>query len=240
MFWLALSSSYILFPTLPSQFGYIFPTSNIWIVLCTSIHIYSIFLYFWHYAVILIAAALYGAIIVPLVTREFKLGRKWYLSVASLREPSNLMTAYRANHIFHNKFNVCVGKTLFPSQAMLTLLFIFSCYMLIAIRNSLEPLQVGIFVLLALLCAFGWSIFLTIFGYVYSQGNKVLNSWKRATWKSKHERVLMNKFRVSCKPIMICWEKAFIVRSVSVLVYIRGLTRGLMRALLSLDNSINR
>lgn len=232
--WLSLSTFYILFPTFPIQFGYIFPASNCWTILCVCIHIYSVLLYFWHYAVILISAALYGAITLPLVSHELKCGQKSYASVATLREPANLIKVYRANQLFHIKFNICVGKILLPAQTMLTLLFIFSCYMLIRMKSSMELFQFCLFVVLAVIGSFGLGIFLIIFGYVHLNGNKVLNSWKRYTWSSKRERVLMNKFRVSCKPIMICWGKAFIVRKVSVLVFVRGLTRGLVRDLLSI------
>lgn len=232
---LCISAFFILFPDFPNLFGSIFPNCGPWVILCSGVHLYSVFLYVFQVLFVLVCAAAYGIILIPVVTHEFRVGRKSYASISSLREPVNLTIAYRSSQVFHNQLNKCLGYILFPAQTMATLLFIFSSYMIIRMRADMEILQICVLSALSVISFSAWSIVLVIFGHVNFGGNKVLASWKKADWKSRWEKKFMNKFRVSCRPITICWGKYFVVRPVSLLVYLRGLTRGLVRTLLALD-----
>ncbi len=78
----------------------------------------------------------------------------------------------------------------------------------------------------------GWGLVLTMGGYLHSNGLKILNSWKQSRWMSSLEIKVMTRFARSCTPIMICYGKVFVVRKVSLMVFVRGLSRGLVRALL--------
>lgn len=239
MIFIGVVAFFVLFPTFPNLVGSIFPTCSIWVICWTFAHIYFALICSFQVLFILVCAAIYGIVLMPVVTHEFHLNSKSYASTTSLREPVNLTTAYRANQIFHNKLNNCLGNILFPIQTMSTLLFIFSSYMLIRLRAEMGPLQISVLSVLAIGGSTIWSIVLEIFGYINYNGNKVLASWKRTDWKNKWEWKFMAKFRVSCRPIMICWGKTYIIRMVSLLVYLRGLTRGLVRTLLALDKGMN-
>lgn len=69
---------------------------------------------------------------------------------------------------------------------------------------------------------------------MHLQGERVLMSWKLNQWKNKEETRFMSKFSKSCKPIMIHCGKAYIVRRLTVLKYIRGLMKGIFRTMLTL------
>lgn len=234
-FYICISAFFIAFPTFPNLFGSIFPTSILWITFCSCVQLYFVFLCCCQFTYLFVSSAAYGIVLMPLLIQEFRLGRKSYKSIDLLREPAHLSIAYRANQIFHIKLNNCMGKILFPSQTMSTLLFIFCCYMLMRLRGVMEPMQICIVGGLGGVSAVFWSSVLIIFGHIHLNGSKILSSWKRANWKNRKNRIFMDKFRLSCKPIMICWEKRFVVRKTSLLLYLRGLTRGLVRCLLSLD-----
>ncbi len=44
----------------------------------------------------------------------------------------------------------------------------------------------------------------------------------------------MDKFRKSCKPVMIRYERTYIIRRITVLRYSRGLLKGIFRTVLIL------
>lgn len=185
----------------------------------------------------LLTTLLYGAFLIPLVSSELHCSRKPYQSSISLREPENIIVAYRAIQIFQNKLNNLMGKFILPAQTVITGIFILASYMIVRYRPLMTNIQLGIFVVWMIGIPSIWVLILSIFSNTNFTGKKVLDSWKRATWNSKRERVLMSKFRASCTPIRVCWGTTYIVRKVSLMVFYRSLTRGLVRCLLAIDKT---
>lgn len=68
-------------------------------------------------------------------------------------------------------------------------------------------------------------------------------SWKReAAWgngggKGKRETAYLKKFRRSCRPLSICHGRFFVVKPVSVLGYLKKVTRGAFKALIMMHKS---
>lgn len=181
----------------------------------------------------------YGFILVPLLATEFKLGKASNKIVDNLlSQQERLITTHRSFQILQLQIvNPMVGKFLVPTQAISTLLFVFSSFILIKHGNSLETVS---YILMICWMFFGlgfWSCCLIIGGYLHSNGVKTLNSWKyhQHRWNTQWERKFMKRFGKSCRPMMLCFGKTYTVRRTAVLGFLQGLSRGLVRALLTIE-----
>ncbi|CAL8125341.1 unnamed protein product [Orchesella dallaii] len=184
-----------------------------------------------------LAIWIYGALVVPFVVRELRLGRKSYSSCAILRRPKTLMKLYRTCQLLQQMINLLLGKFIVPIQSVITFMSVVGFFLVITRRHEFDMAPFIVLISWAGIASIGWSLVLLMGGYLHSNGNKVLNSWKYNSWNSSAERKLMNKFRVSCRPIMICYGKMYVMRKQSVLIYNRGLSRGVVRALLTMNRS---
>lgn len=232
-------------PKFPIFYGSILPDETPFIIYLI-INFYHAFL-----ALILILNILvpltfqvcYGLLIVPFFVKELQLGRPNYKYKASsnLRSSTkNLRNVYRQIQITQDMVNNFCGKILIPTHYLVTLLFVWSSFMIIRHKNSLE--------LVVLLLMVAWSVtgpslyifFLVWGGYLHLKGLKVLSSWKNhgnKVWGDGIESKLMNKFRRSCRPICMCWGKAYVLNRLMWLRFVQGLSKVLMRALLTLETN---
>lgn len=169
------------------------------------------------------------------VAKELRVGRRnsVYEMRPEFRQTDNLMRTYKSMEILVAKTNRMLGPILFPMQSLSTLVCVFGSFEVIKHRGFLETKVIAMLGTWAFILPVTWSIVLIIGGYVHNQGNKILSSWKQTPWGSRKERVVMAKFRRSCRPLMMAWGKAFVLKRVSILVFYRGLTRGIVRALLA-------
>lgn len=181
----------------------------------------------------------YVTLVLPFLAKEIRLGKKSYKSLDRLREPVILMREYRAIQVLQNIFIGLVGRFLFPLQTMATVVFVFSSFMIIKHGYEMGVVPLVLMGSWSLMALFGWSFILMAAGYLYLSGNKILNSWRcYLGWNFVGcSKKVFSKFRRSCKPIMINYGKVFIIRKVSVLIFLRGLMRGMMRALLTLKTN---
>lgn len=185
---------------------------------------------------VLLTVATYAVFLIPFFARELRYGRTSYTAKAELRLPKNLILIYRSIQVVQIMLNGIFGKFLFPFQSALTLVFVLAAFMMIRIRDKFSGLHIAICTVLMLAAPVIWGLTLILYATVYGFANKILNSWKRANWKSKQERMLMARIRVSCKPIMMCCGSTFVIRKVSILLFLRGLIKGLVKCLLSFRN----
>ncbi len=224
------------FPNVPPLLGNVLPTNTIYLV--PLIYIYPQYVAFYGYinfAIIIVSVYMLGMIYIPLVVAEFRVGRKNYDydTLDILRHPNNITDVYRAVEMLQNRFNELAGKLLLPFQTIATLLFVLSGYCLIRKREEMVFVELLILVTWVIGAPLIWGLFLTMSGYFHSNGNKILSSWKRYDWGSKQNNRYMCRFRKLCQPMKICNGKMFVIRKISLMVFIRGLPRGLLRALLT-------
>lgn len=177
---------------------------------------------------------IYGVVVVPLLVKEFRVGLDRYKTISALREPVQLRVIYRAVQILQGTVNDVLGRFLVPMQSVATLLFIFCSFVIIRHGNRLDKLTFVLMISWALLALIFWSAALIIGGYIFLKGTKTINSWKRYQWSSPRERKIMMKWAASCRPITISYGRMFIMKKSSLLIFIRGLCRGLMRTLLTI------
>lgn len=179
---------------------------------------------------------IYGAIFVPFVIHELTLGRQFYKTIPQMRHPNTLASVYRSVQILQLRIiNEFVGIYIFPSQSIATLLFVSSSFLVIRNRDSLHTITLMIMLCWAVIGPSLWLICLVIGGYLHSKGKGILSSWKNHNWDNTlTTRREMEKFRISCTPIMISFGKTYTMNKASMLVFVRGLIRGLKKILLSL------
>lgn len=197
-------------------------------------HVYTIFVVYLSAFSVIHGALIYGALVAPLVIKEFRLDRSRYRSLSDLRESHTLMLEYRGVEILQKFFNNLVGFFLLPIQTLVTLMFMFGLFMVINHKNEMETIPLVLVSVWAVITPLVWGGWLMACAYFYTNGLKTMNSWKCHNWNSKEERVLMNKFRASCRPLSIGYKTLYRIRPGSVLVFVRGLIRGLKRTLLAL------
>ncbi|CAL8125335.1 unnamed protein product [Orchesella dallaii] len=176
----------------------------------------------------------YGLFVVPFLTKELRMGRANYESPPELRQPENLILAYRSLQILQQVINELVGKFIVPTQTMVTKLVVLSTYMVIKHGDTMETASMAVILTWSGMAGLFWSLTLMMGGHLHVYGERVIKSWKYHQWDNKYDKKLMGKFRKSCKPLMLNFGKAYRIRRLTVLKFIRSLSRGILRALLAL------
>lgn len=176
----------------------------------------------------------YGAIITPFVTKEFRMGRTGYKSVAVLRHPETLSMAYRSVQILHKQIVSIIGGLIVPTQAIIAELVVISSYMII--RHGHQMNRYSKLMLITWSCGgvIVWWATLYIGGCIHFYGMKVLESWKYHEWDNSFDKKFMKKFTRSCKPLMVNFGSTYVIKRQSALKFLRGLSKGILRILLAL------
>lgn len=185
----------------------------------------------------------YGLLIVPFFVKELHLGRPYhkYKALPELRRCSeNVRNVYRQIQIVQDMVNAFCGKILIPTHYLTTLLFVWASFMIIKHKDSLELVVLLLMVVWSVTGPSFYIVFLVWGGYLHLKGLKVLSSWKNhgnKVWGNGIESKLMIKFRRSCRPICICWGKTYMMNRLISLKYVQGLSKVLVRALLTLETN---
>lgn len=88
------------------------------------------------------------------------------------------------------------------------------------------------------LAVVGWSLFLALAGFQYSMSKETIRSWKREYWLSKRDWLYTAKFNKSCKPFWIGDGRRYVIKPITVLVFLRKISRNTFRALCTVGKSI--
>ncbi|CAL8125318.1 unnamed protein product [Orchesella dallaii] len=233
-----LTCSFVIyFPNTPAFVGSILPEATPLPIRLLVAYIYPCYylaiagMNFYTYAII---TFVYGIIFIPFVLREFRLGRRNYLSYDQLRQPPMIITAYRAVQILQRKSTDLFGQMLVPMQTLMGNIVVSCAYMIIKHRGILKPTTVAMLLGFSTTCGIFWGLILLLGGYINLYAKRILDSWKYHPWPTKQDRKLMRKFRKSCTPLMLNYGKTYIIKRLTVLKFIRGLSNGILRALLTL------
>lgn len=229
------TSVFLFYPNNPASFLHILPHKWYTIFIMCMFYIYIIPYCYMHLLLLVQTVLPLGLLVIRILVKELRFGRPKYLSIDSLRKPQNLQIVYRMGQILILHTNALFGKILIPIQTFTTLMSVFGAYVAIKHNDKMKTMSLLMVLGWTLIAAVGWGLCLTLGGYLHSNGQKILGSWRKYEWKSKKERNEMKKFVRSCKPIVICYGKIFVVRRVSLMIFVRGLTRGLVRVILMLD-----
>lgn len=237
----ALSSIYFyLFPFSPCLFGSVIPSTTF-----APFRLYMLYI-FPHYltvvmvfnpAAIMLSVSLFGLIVMPFLITELTLDRKQYVSSRQLRTPPNIILVYRSSHVLLSKTLVVLEYMIVPTQTIITNVTLFSGVMLIKQGDRMSMASKGMLGSWSVVAAGGWTIALWVAGYMHYFGKKLLNSWKYHKWSTRGDKAVMSKFRKSCKPLMIHFGNVYALRRLSVLKFIRSISRGIFRALLTVGSN---
>ncbi len=171
----------------------------------------------------------------PFILREFRIDHPPYKSISSLRTPQILMLAYRTAQIMHGKGILVIGFFILPTHTIIYKMIVFTSYMIVKHGQEMDNISIAVLVGWAISAATFWVVILVIGGTLHLQGNNLLMSWKYHTkWPDKFQRNLMNKFRKSCKPFELNYGRSYVIKRLTVLKFIRSLSRGIFKALLAL------
>lgn len=229
---------FLALPKFPILFSNVMP-SDMPLVLQIIIHTYHIYISFVSIMVNLIPLSwvfVYGIFVGTFITKELSLGRSRYKSSGCLRNFATLSTEYRAFQLLGNRFNSLVGPYLVPTEIIIETVFWITGSAAIKHRREMKKVTFILYLFWCTVIPLLWSMVLILGGYLHYNGKHVLNSWKFCRkYKTADERKLLKKFRLSCQPIFICHGKMYTIKKANLLLFIRALAKGLMKAMLMLN-----
>lgn len=169
-------------------------------------------------------------------TVELELGKipGNYKSDENLRNnQTNLRNVYRGFQVLNAHAMYIIGPFVLVSNAVFMAEIQYFTFILIRYWPTLElfaklPLMGGCIIMPII-----WTAVMEFGRLFYSQGTKVITSWKKGKWDSPLDNKIMSRFRKSCKPLLIAYGSTFIVKRSSLLTFYKGVFRGIFRALLT-------
>ncbi len=227
----------ILFPHSPMFLGYMIPEDAppvVKIPFCYLITCFYTFILLLNITCAICILFSYGVFAVPFLLHEFRLDSPSYKSIPALRTPENLVLAYRTAQIFLHKTTSPVVLFMRSTQSIVYNMVVFTSHTIFKHGNKVSNISALMLVVWTLMAASYWFLTLIMGGYLHSQGNCILVSWKHNKWPDRNTKKLMDKFRRSCKPFQFSWGTIFIVERLSVLIFVRSLSTGILNSLLAL------
>ncbi|CAL8085918.1 unnamed protein product [Orchesella dallaii] len=183
----------------------------------------------------MIVIVVYTATVVPFFTNELRIGMGQYKTKNSLRTPKNLMVTFRSFQLLHQTAMSCFGVFIVPCQTTFSNMILFSNFMFIRHRAEMQPETNCLLIGWSTICLLFWMLVLELGGRLHLRGREVLKSWKLHDFGDKSVNRCMSRFRTSCRPLAIQFGRTYVIRRLSVLKFIRGLTVGTFRLLLAVD-----
>lgn len=249
---LVISSHYVFFPDWPSYMTSLVPQQH------RTWHVYVTFGMVYFVALQMIWAALtVGCIIIFtfgwftwLVTDEY-----FCFPEQSRRPPQGIQAkqiwsqqraipAFRSFELFPFKyreleiiilnFMEVFSPIIIPLQTAITILGIFCNVSLIKYNELLNAANTCLLLIWSgggTTCAL---IALTFCGMTHNKSVRMLRTMRAKNWGSKERNSIMKRFVRSCKPLSYGYGRMYIIRKISVFKFMRHLTRGTFRCLLTL------
>lgn len=141
---------------------------------------------------------------------------------------------YRKLQIFHLNFMEVCSSFIVPLQTIITKLGLFCNVSLIKYRHILNIANTVILMFWSFGSTMIALVALTLCAHLHVKTTKMLKTIKNKDWGSPQKNKVMKKFVRSCTPISYGYGRIYVIRKVSVLKFLRHLTRGTFRLLLTL------
>lgn len=149
----------------------------------------------------------------------------------ALRTPKNLTKEYRSVEVIHKLMMDYYKFAILPFHALVGALTVSGSYTLT--RHSKKMEVINIFIICNWIIVFVcWSLIIKFGGFYHSQCIKTIKSWKFFDF-NKEDKLYMTKFTRSCRPMKIGDQIRFNFTNLTVLSFIKGVTRLYVRALLT-------
>jgi hypothetical protein len=181
----------------------------------------------------LVSILSYFVVIYPLVSHEFARGRRSYNTVGRLRLTHNLKLEYRKLEVLHLNVMDVMGWAILPEQALIADAIMFINYALITVGYELGGITITVIVVFAVVLMTIWVTILEVTGTFHKQSETLLESFKYGYWSDKKDRLYMDKFRMSCRPLGFRSVGGFCIKRLTGVKFIQGIVVGTLRILLS-------
>lgn len=169
----------------------------------------------------------------PIMSKDLRANLSYYRTSEQLRTLSNFVHEYRCLQIFHGIAMEIYGPLIIPFHSLASLLIVMGSSVLAAQRHELDWIIFLLILEVVLLTVVVWSGVLKFGGFYHKQWLKTVGSWKHFQW-DKDDKNYLKKFTKSCRALQIGDQSRFKFNKLSVLCYIRALTKGIVRTLLTL------
>lgn len=100
-------------------------------------------------------------------------------------------------------------------------------------RWNMDMISSGMLFFLVIIFFSAWAIILRIGGLYFTQCKKTIASWKYFNW-SMCDKKIIKKFAKSCRPLKIGDQTYFKFNNATLPNFIKGLTRGYFRVMLTI------
>ncbi|OXA38773.1 hypothetical protein Fcan01_26454 [Folsomia candida] len=144
----------------------------------------------------------------------------------------HLTFEYRCFEIMHYVEMEIYGKLIVQLHTIIYILIIFPSAILIQHSSHMDSKTIAIICSYIIGSCMFWGTILRFGGYYFAQNAKTLRSWGKLDL-SCEDKLYMTKFRKSCKPLQIGDQARFKLNKVLILFFIRGISRGVVRVLLT-------
>ncbi|OXA40164.1 hypothetical protein Fcan01_25046 [Folsomia candida] len=171
---------------------------------------------------------------IPLLFFEFCVGANHQKTKESLRSAWNLPIEYRCVELMHRKLVLIAGYVIMAGHVVVSEFILFANATVILDKGGMG---MRVKILLLLWSAVGqtiWIFGLEICGRFHEQAKKTLKSWKNMKFRTKEQKLYMNRFRRSCRPLKIGKEGLFIITILTVLKFMKAIIKGTFRAVLTI------
>jgi hypothetical protein len=188
---------------------------------------------FAHLTFCFIVAVSYGVVIIPLVYTELVKGKKCYSTKCILRSTKYLIFEYRKLEILHSNVNESMGLSIIPLHALTENSILFCNYALFTMWVLFDGVTRALLIIFVVGLLVIWGSFLEGAGIFHMQAKALLESWRTGNW-SKKDRLMMDKFRMSCRPLGIRSGNCFCVKRLSSLIFVQQIVVGTLRLFLTI------
>jgi hypothetical protein len=241
----------ILSSTLNTILFILYPESNIYLLLTwmpawLRNHSVTIALYgclwlwmqmaFWTAIIFVLVLILsYFVVTFPLVCHELVRGRRSYNTNSRLRFTNNLTLEYRKLEVLHLNGMDVMGWVILPEQALMADAIMFCNYALITVGHELDVVTTTVLVIFAVVLMTAWVTILEACGIFHKQSETLIESFKygHGHWWNRKERLYMDKFRKSCRPLGFRSGGGFCIKRLTGVKFIQGIVVGTLRIFLS-------
>lgn len=254
---LCFAVSYFIFPQLPIHMVCDIPPHFFFLIIYLSYGVFFVsttMAMIFSFAVPTTLMVLYYNLFVPIYKTEFKFGQR--LGQRSSNQLRNLATfpyMYRSLELFISLQNDMLGWIIIPIQSLFWQIAIFVIMAVVRYWEKLEPLARVTLTLYGLVFIYIWCFALHVLGQMKVWNAKTRMSWRRmgvtiledisrnepksiqARWRNvrqKSDVLYMRRFYRSCRPLYTGYKRYFITKPVSVLVFLRKISGGALKALL--------
>jgi hypothetical protein len=184
---------------------------------------------------VLVIILSYFVVTYPLVCNELVRGRRSYNTNSRLRLTNNLRLEYRKLEVLHLNGMDVAGWVILPEQALVADAIMFCNYALIIGGQQLGGVTRTVLVIFAVALMTGWVTILEAAGVYHKQAETLLESFKRGNRWHRKDRLYMDKFRKSCRPLGFRSGGGFCIKRLTGVKFVQGIVVGTLRVALTTE-----